>query len=122
MEGLGGRVAGLGGDVGGMGEAMRGVAGGGVRKRDAERVRRGRQAKQVRWVLDAPTRIEGLVRAGRGDEARAVYEGVRPALDKWEGAGGVEGVRRACEDALGAGGGGVGGGGGNGGGVGAGNR
>ncbi|KAI9653685.1 MAG: hypothetical protein M1831_005713 [Alyxoria varia] len=120
MEGVGGRVGGLEGDVRRMGKVVgdlvEGGGGGsedgeerdadgkeGKRSEEREKEKLKAQAKTVKWVLEAPQRIAAMVEEGRGEDARRMYEeSVRPALEKWDGVGGVEKVRKCCEDALGS--------------------
>lgn len=69
---------------------------------DSEEVRvRRKQQEVVRWVLAAPERIRGKVETGNVDDARDDWEKVEAVLGKWQGVNGVDGVRRACLEALG---------------------
>ncbi|KAL4779818.1 Vps51/Vps67-domain-containing protein [Aspergillus varians] len=61
---------------------------------------RGAEKETVRWVLDAPRRLEKLVADGNRDEAEKDWDEVRRLLGKWEGVKGVAEVREACEKAM----------------------
>ena len=69
-------------------------AGGGAK----ERRRKKEQKERVRWVLEAPRRLEGMGKAEANDE----FQQVRKALDAWEGVTGVEELRHACERVMAA--------------------
>ncbi|KAI9685315.1 MAG: hypothetical protein M1822_004688 [Bathelium mastoideum] len=62
--------------------------------------RKERERETVRWVLEAPGRMREMVGAGRRGDAEGEWERVKGFLEKWEGVGGVEEVRRECEDVL----------------------
>ncbi|KAI9666441.1 MAG: hypothetical protein M1821_004377 [Bathelium mastoideum] len=62
--------------------------------------RKERERETVRWVLEAPGRMREMVGAGRKGDAEGEWERVKGFLEKWEGVGGVEEVRRECEDVL----------------------
>lgn len=76
------------------GEAQEGAEG----KRKAKEEREKRQL--VRWVLDGPRRLRRLVGSGQLQEAEAEWKVLHGLLDKWEGVKGVEGTRKACDEAL----------------------
>lgn len=62
--------------------------------------KRQEQQELVRWVLDAPGRLDKLVEDGRRDEAEAEWSRVSSLLDKWASVPGVSYVRQGCEKAL----------------------
>lgn len=55
-----------------------------------------RQRQTVRWVLDAPNRLKGLVEGGRMEEATKDWEEVQKLLQKWNEVQGVNEVRQQC--------------------------
>ena len=55
----------------------------------------------VKWALAAPERIRGLMEEGRKDEAEKVLVRLRELCDKWEGAAGVDALRKKGEGAFG---------------------
>ncbi|KAK2759813.1 hypothetical protein FQN54_002547 [Arachnomyces sp. PD_36] len=57
----------------------------------------------VKWVLDAPRRLEMLMADGKSEEARSDWGQVKGLLTKWEGVKGVAEVRAACEEIMGDG-------------------
>ena len=63
-----------------------------------------KQRQLVRWVLGAPRRLKGLIEKGKWEEAEEQWKEVTQLLDKWKGVGGVDEVRRQCEQALAGGG------------------
>lgn len=79
--------------------------GGGFSTRDSircvetPRMRR-RRVATVRWVMDAPARVEKLVRDGRGLEATREWSDVKQILDQWSGVKGVDEVKRRGEAAF----------------------
>ncbi|KAL1582293.1 hypothetical protein WHR41_08986 [Cladosporium halotolerans] len=58
------------------------------------------QRATVRWVLDAPGRLRGLIDAGKREDAEEEWKKVSGLLDKWETVAGVQEVRKACEEAM----------------------
>ncbi|KAL4926919.1 COG1/VPS51 family protein [Aspergillus undulatus] len=77
------------------GEEMRGRL-----EEDEEDKGRKAQKETVKWVLDAPGRLEGLVKGGKREEAEKDWDEVRKLLEKWEGVKGVTEVREACEKVM----------------------
>lgn len=67
---------------------------------DTKDARKEKQRQTVRWVLNAPRRIQYLIQEDKRDAAEAEWEDVRRLLDKWKGVQGVEEVRVRCEAAL----------------------
>lgn len=65
-----------------------------------ERINKAKQRELVRWVLDAPERFKRLLREGKRPQAQLEWTRVQQLLDKWKGTGGVEEVRKGCEDAF----------------------
>ncbi len=61
---------------------------------------REKQKQLVKWVLDAPQRLKALIEDRKSEEADAQWQEVCRLLDKWKGVGGVEDVRRQCEQAM----------------------
>ena len=61
-----------------------------------------RQAQQatVRWVLDAPRRLEALAAAGKRTQATEHWNEISSLLDSWKGVRGTDNVRNACMQAL----------------------
>ncbi|KAL8776331.1 MAG: hypothetical protein Q9213_008315, partial [Squamulea squamosa] len=55
-----------------------------------------RQRQVVKWVLDAPKRLKGLVDGGRREEAMSDWEEVEWLLQRWRGVQGVDEIRREC--------------------------
>nr|POE98262.1 vacuolar protein sorting-associated protein 51 like [Quercus suber] len=58
------------------------------------------QRDTVRWVLDAPQRLEGLLVQDKRGEAEAEWERVVKLLNRWKGVEGVEDVRSRCRRVL----------------------
>ena len=58
------------------------------------------QRQTVRWVLDAPRRLQQMVDDGQHVEAEKEKEEIFALLSSWEGVNGVEEVRSGCESAL----------------------
>lgn len=58
------------------------------------------QQETVRWVLNAPRRLELLVEEGKREQAEADWEEVRTLLDTWHGVAGVRDVRVQCEKVM----------------------
>ncbi|KAL4937996.1 hypothetical protein BDV06DRAFT_63390 [Aspergillus oleicola] len=77
------------------GEEMRGSMGGS----EEEKVNKAKR-ETVKWVLDAPGRLEGLAQSGNREEAEKDWEEVRGLLGMWEGTKGVAEVREACEQVM----------------------
>lgn len=67
---------------------------------DAEVKRKREQQETVRWVLDAPKRLQELVDAGQRQQADAEWSKVSSLLDKWNGVSGVDEVRQSCQAVL----------------------
>ncbi|KAL8697692.1 MAG: hypothetical protein Q9224_002189, partial [Gallowayella concinna] len=63
---------------------------------DEAGVKKQRQRETVRWVLDAPIRLKGLVEGGRRDEALEDWEEVQRLLEKWRGVQGADEVKQQC--------------------------
>jgi len=59
-----------------------------------------KQRQTVRWVLDAPGRLQQLIDEGKHDEANREWDVVGGLLDKWKGVPGVSDVWKACEGAM----------------------
>lgn len=59
-----------------------------------------KQRQTVRWALDAPRRLRAMMLDGQHDAAATEWAGVRRLLEKWEGAEGVEELKKQCEAAL----------------------
>ena len=65
-----------------------------------DRERKGEERAEretVKWVLDAPRRLEGLIGAGDVDGAMTDWNEIRELLGAWEGVEGVDEVREKCE-------------------------
>lgn len=58
------------------------------------------EKETVRWVLEAPRRLERLVADGNREGVEKDWDEVRKLLEKWEGVKGVAEVRDACEKAM----------------------
>lgn len=69
--------------------------------RDSQGVQRNRAKETVRWVLATPERLERLIGDGKREEAEEDWREVKNLLDKWEGVGGVDEVREACQKVMG---------------------
>lgn len=67
---------------------------------DAALRKRQDQQKTVRSVLDAPGRLEKLVKEGRREEAEADWEHVKQLLNAWSHVSGADEARKNCEDAM----------------------
>ena len=65
-----------------------------------ERRKRRKEKDVVRWVLNAPERIEGMVGDGKREDAEMEFARVKRVLDEWEGVEGVDEVRRLCWEAV----------------------
>jgi len=59
-----------------------------------------KEVEVVRWAVEAPGRIEVLVREGRKEEAERVWERLRALCEVWEGRKGVQGLKRKGEEAM----------------------
>ena len=59
------------------------------------------ERETVRWVLDAPRRLGGLVENGDRELAIKDWEEVKRLLAGWKGIKGTEEVRQECMKALG---------------------
>lgn len=68
---------------------------------DAPRVQQKKQIRTVRWALDAPGRLEGLIKDGKKDEAEREWEVVKRLLGSWTGVKGVEELRERGDKILG---------------------
>lgn len=64
------------------------------------RRRRRKEREVVRWVLEAPKRIQRLVEGGNREEAEMEFAKVKRILNEWEGVKGVDGVREECKKSL----------------------
>lgn len=69
-------------------------------REDRESEKRRKQRETVRWVLDAPRRLQNLIAEGRVDDALSDWNIVQGLLDKWKGVQGTEAVREACLELL----------------------
>lgn len=58
------------------------------------------QRETVKWVLDAPSRLERLVGKGEKEKAEEQWAEVSALLARWQGVKGVEEVRTACMQAM----------------------
>lgn len=83
----------------GLAGRMRRFQSGRSEENELQMGRRG-QVETVRWVLDAPERLEGMLVLGRSAEAQADWRDVSGLLEKWEGVRGVEDVGRRCREVL----------------------
>ncbi len=59
-----------------------------------------KQRQLVKWVLTAPSRLEGFCRDGKRDDAELEWAKIKQILDMWENVEGVDDVRLACADAM----------------------
>ncbi|KAF7198081.1 Vacuolar protein sorting-associated protein 51-like [Pseudocercospora fuligena] len=62
---------------------------------------RRKQQETVRWLLNAPERLERMVQSGDEEAAKKEWQKVKPVLDKLGEAKGVSTVREKCLQALG---------------------
>ena len=62
--------------------------------------RRDKKKDAVRWVLDAPRRLQALVEGGQIDDATEDYTRVLEMLDSWHGVRGVAEVRLQCAKVM----------------------
>ena len=69
-----------------------------TRERLGEEKRNQRQT--VKWVLDAPRRLQEQVSSSEREAAEKEWEEVKRLLERWRGIQGVEEVKRACEKVL----------------------
>ena len=67
---------------------------------DGKRETKRNERDTVRWVLGAPKRLAGMVERGEREKAAGDWEEVKRLLNKWEGVGGTEMVRKECMKAL----------------------
>ncbi|KAL8809584.1 MAG: hypothetical protein Q9223_004522 [Gallowayella weberi] len=67
---------------------------------DEAGVKRQRQRETVRWVLDAPSRLKGLVEGERREEAMEDWEEVQRLLEKWKGVQGADEVKQQCSSIM----------------------
>ncbi|KAE8154006.1 Vps51/Vps67-domain-containing protein [Aspergillus avenaceus] len=58
------------------------------------------EKETVRWVLDAPARLEKLVTDGKREDAENDWAEVQGILEQWKGVKGAQEVREACEKVL----------------------
>ena len=65
-----------------------------------ERRKRRKEKELVRWVLDAPERIEAMVEEGNREDAEMDFARVKRVVDEWDGVQGVDEVRKQCQSAL----------------------
>ncbi|KAF2237492.1 hypothetical protein EV356DRAFT_530209 [Viridothelium virens] len=72
----------------------------GSRGKEDENEGKKRARETVRWVVDAPGRMRGLIVRGKRGDAEKEWEQVRGLLEKWDGVKEVEEVRKQCEDVL----------------------
>jgi vacuolar protein sorting-associated protein 51 len=93
VEALRGRMAGLEESVRSLGSEGRSAEDEGQRKRRKER-------ETVKKVLEAPTRIEELVRSGQREEAEMEWARTKRWLDAWNGVKGVDEVRKQCQEII----------------------
>lgn len=68
--------------------------------KDPEVEKKRKQRETVRWVLDAPRRLQQLIAEGRVEDAMTDWDTVRGLLEKWKGVPGTEAVQQACLDLL----------------------
>lgn len=59
-----------------------------------------RQRQTVKWVLDAPRRLQEQVDRANKEAAEKEWEEVKKLLERWRGVEGVEEVRGRCERVL----------------------
>jgi len=86
------------GDGGGVrGGGSGGGEGGGRRWEE-----RKRQKRTVKWVLDAPRRLQEQVDMANKEAAEKEWGEVKRLLERWRGVEGVEEVKGACERVLAA--------------------
>jgi vacuolar protein sorting-associated protein 51 len=93
VEALRGRMAALEESVRSLGSEGRSAEDEGKRKRRKER-------DTVKKVLEAPTRIEALVRSGQREEAEMEWARTKRWLDAWTGVKGVDEVRKKCQEII----------------------
>lgn len=72
-----------------------GVEGGGSGAQEKKR-----QRQTVKWVLDAPRRLQEQVDRANKEAAEKEWEEVKKLLERWRGMEGVEEVRGRCERVL----------------------
>lgn len=81
------------------GEAKGGRSGG-VEGGGSEAQEKKRQRQTVKWVLDAPRRLQEQVERANKEAAEKEWEEVKKLLERWRGVEGVEEVRGRCERVL----------------------
>ncbi|KAI1620760.1 Vps51/Vps67-domain-containing protein [Exophiala viscosa] len=59
-----------------------------------------RQKETVKWALDAPSRLRGMLARGDRDGAEQEYQSALQLLDQWKGVTGVSGLRVRCEQIM----------------------
>ena len=67
--------------------------------RDNQGMATGRKQEEqetVRWVCEAPQRLQVMLDAGRGEEAADDWVQIQRLLEKWAGIDGVEEIRDRC--------------------------
>jgi hypothetical protein len=67
---------------------------------DFEARKKQEQQRIVRWVLDAPGRLQRLIDDGEREEAESEWDRISSLLDRWGTVSGVEEVRQGCKRAL----------------------
>ncbi|EME78095.1 uncharacterized protein MYCFIDRAFT_63880 [Pseudocercospora fijiensis CIRAD86] len=82
-------------------EDLRKAHGGEAAALKSKEAQRRKQQESVRWLLNAPERLEKMVRSGDDEAAKKEWEKVKTVLDMLDGAKGVSVVREKCMHALG---------------------
>jgi vacuolar protein sorting-associated protein 51 len=93
VEALRGRMAGL-------EESVRSLGSEGTRMEDEEKTEMRRERGVVKKVLEAPARIEELVRSGKREEAEMEWARTKRWLDAWYSVKGVDEVRTKCQEII----------------------
>jgi len=95
------------GRVGALREGVKDLVGGErdegakeARKRRKEARGAVRRREVVKWVLDAPNRLEMMAEEGRREQAEKEWKTVQGYLEKWQGVVGVEEVKKRCEQVM----------------------
>ena len=83
-----------------LSESLKRQHGSGDATGDFEARKKQEQQRVVRWVLDAPGRLQRLVDDGEREEAESEWERISALLDRWGAVSGVEEVRQGCKMAL----------------------
>ncbi|KAI8939573.1 hypothetical protein NX059_003337 [Plenodomus lindquistii] len=67
---------------------------------DEAATKKRKEQETVRWMLDTPRRLRGMLDQEQEEEADKDWEEVSRILDKWKGVAGVKELRQECENIM----------------------